>query len=225
MRLLFVVILLLCVSLSAHADKLKIGIFDFPPFYSMSSDHVPQGILVNLATSKLNALGLDYEFIQYKVPQLIEAVKTGEVDLVMLIKHPALIDIAFYSEKPISTIELISYRRKNSPKINEFEDYEGKRVLTLAGYGYNGLLKKARKLYPPVKFIEVSDINSGLDLLIANRGDYFLSYKKPSIEVARRKGFEFDEDFLMADEISQFDVFWVVSHTANNAAELIDRLN
>lgn len=217
--------LLLGVNIMAFAQPpVRVGIFDFPPFYSKKDNKEAEGILIDLAKEKINAVGRDVTFEPFHTPVLLKQLVDGGVDVGMLIKHPALIDKTLYSDNPISTLELVAYHGKRTPSLKSYENLAGKKVLILAGYGYGGVLKKLKALEPKPDLIKASDIYSGLDMLLSGRGEYFLSYLKPSEEIAERKGYKEKDEWLLSDKISTFDVFWVVSKKTHKAEELLSQL-
>ena len=205
-------------------DPVRVGIFDFPPFYSKRVEEPAKGLLVDLAKNEIAEINRISEFNIMSTPTLIKSLVNGDVDVGMLIKHPALLDTALYSKKPISNIELVAFRGMNTPKLKSYNNLSGQKVLVLAGYGYGGILAKMKKLDIKPIFVEASDIESGLDMLLSGRADYFLSYLKPSREIAKRKGYLSRDNWLVSDEISKFDVYWIVSKMIDGAEELMERL-
>lgn len=221
----FVVICCMVFAPALNAeDHVRIGIFDFPPFYSKNGSEPAQGFLVDLAKEKLGKINRTPVFKLFHTPLLIDSLVDGSIDLGMLIKHPALIDKTLYSKKPISHIELMAFRGVNMDKVSSWKELAGKRVLLLAGYGYGGLKNKITGLQPAPALFEASNIESGLEMLLAGRADYFLSYLKPSRAIAQRKGYMDQDRWLMADEIAKFDVYWVMSRKIENATELMKQL-
>ncbi|MDV7340384.1 transporter substrate-binding domain-containing protein [Terasakiella sp. A23] len=205
-------------------DVVKVGIFDFPPFYTVTPQQTYEGLLIDYSRAEFEKAGLTPAYKIFHTPVLMKRLVNGDVDVGMLIKHPLLIGNTLYSQKPISSIHLVAYRGKNTAHIESHTDLQGKKVLTLSGYGYGGLLKKVKALETAPYIIEASDIDSGIDMLLAGRADYFLSYLKPSKAIAQRKGFEAETSWLVADSISKFDVFWVVSKKAENPDEILRKL-
>ncbi|SCA55725.1 exported hypothetical protein [Candidatus Terasakiella magnetica] len=222
--LLALMVLLLCTGNVRAHDPIKIGIFDFPPFYSKSLHTGAEGILADYARQAMAKVGFTPKFKAFHTPVLMEKLREGEVDVAMLIRHPALTDKVLYSKKIIAQINLVSYRGEKAEPVKTLEDLAGKRILSLAGYGYGGILNKLKELPAPPKFIEINDIYSGLEMLSAGRGDYFLSYLQPSQEIAKRKGYLQAGTWLVSDPISTFDVYWVVSAKAANAKRILARL-
>ncbi len=222
--ILFLILVLGGASVVSAKDPVRIGIFNFPPFYSKKAGQPAEGFLIDLAKTEFGEIDETPVFKIYHTPTLIKNIALGEVDVGMLIKHPALLGAAHYSKKPISSIELVAFRGANATKINSYVELSGKKLLVLAGYGYGGLRKKMSQLDPEPRMIEASDIQSGLDMLLAGRADYFLSYLKPSREIAARKGYTGQDNWLVSDEISKFDVYWVISKKMPNSEELLRKL-
>jgi len=217
--------LLLGAGYSASAQgPVRVGIFQFPPFYSKKENEKAEGLLIDIAKEKIGKIGKVASFKSFHTPVLMQQLLAGGVDVGMLIKHPALVGKTLYSDEPINTIELVAYHGVGTPSLETNMNLAGKKVLVLAGYGYGGLLKKLKGLVPKPEFIEASDIYSGLDMLLSGRGDYFLSYLKPSEEIAERKGYKAKDEWLLSDKIATFDVFWVVSKKAHKAEELLRQL-
>ena len=223
-HILFLILSVVFCSSAIAEDGVRVGIFNFPPFYSKKAGEPAKGFLVDYALQEFKEAGERPVFKIYHTPTLIKNIATGEVDVGMLIKHPALIETAHYSSKPISSIELVAFRGMNSPAIDSYAELAGKDLLVLAGYGYGGLRNKISQLDPVPRMIEASDIQSGLDMLLAGRAEYFLSYLKPSREIAARKGYTGQDNWLVSDEISKFDVYWVISKKMPRGEQLLKRL-
>ncbi|WP_419797056.1 MAG: substrate-binding periplasmic protein [Terasakiella sp.] len=208
----------------AQSNAVTIGIFNFPPFYTKNRYSQAEGILVDYANQALKEGGLVAKYEISSAALLIERLGKGEIDAGMLIRHPALLDKAFYSKKPINQIQLVAYRYDTAPALSRLEDLAGKRVLTIAGYGYGGTLKKLSKEGIEPTYITARNIEQAFVMLAARRADYFLTYLKPAEAFRKNKTTAQSTQELTADPLSSFNVHWVVSKASENAEMIMKNL-
>ncbi|NVJ92799.1 MAG: transporter substrate-binding domain-containing protein [Methylocystaceae bacterium] len=205
----------------AQEQPIRIGIFDFPPFFSKNAQGKAYGTLVDLANRRFAEIGRDYVYQIFSPPVMIERVINGDVDVIMTIKHPALEGKVLYSKHPIGQLTMVAYHDNKLPTITDISDFAGKKVIVINGYGYGGYLDKLKALKPAVQFVNAHDIRSGLEMLMVARGEYFLSYLKPSQGTAYRSK---QPSWLTSDLLSSYDGFWVVSKKAPHAEALLKEL-
>ncbi|WP_417841412.1 substrate-binding periplasmic protein [Terasakiella sp.] len=208
----------------AQSNTITIGIFNFPPFYTKNKYSQAEGILVDHANQALKEAGLVAKYEISSAALLIERLGKGELDAGMLIRHPALLDKAFYSKNPINQIQLVAYRYGSIPALSGIEDLSGKRVLTIAGYGYGGTLKKLSEKGIEPTYITARNIEQAFVMLAAKRADYFLTYLKPAEMFRKNKTATQPAKELVADKLSSFNVYWVVSKASENAEMIMKNL-
>jgi len=208
----------------AQSNAVTIGIFNFPPFYTKNKYSQAEGMLVDYANQALKEAGLVAKYEISSAALLIERLGKGELDVGMLIRHPALRDKAFYSKSPINQIQLVAFRYKSVAALRQIEDLAGKRVLTIAGYGYGGTLRNLLKKGIIPTYIMAPNIEQAFVMLAAKRADYFLTYLKPAEAFRQNKMATQPEQELVADRLSSFDVYWVVSKASKNVEMIMKKL-
>lgn len=226
-RVLALCIILICVTTvnSVAQPPLKMGYFDFPPFYSRTEAGEPKGLLIDIARDRFAKINRDVEFVYGTAADLVNGVARGDLDVAMLIPYPPIADKILYTDFPVSTMELMAFRGVQTPSISSIKDLAAQDVLTLKGFAYGGRLRDIKALDPQPRLIEASDIHSGIDLLLSGRAAYFLSYLKPAQEIAESKGFLLEDQWLLADQIDTFDIFITLSRETAGASKIVKALN
>ncbi|MBF0203167.1 MAG: transporter substrate-binding domain-containing protein, partial [Desulfamplus sp.] len=165
-------------------QEIKVGGFNFEPFYVVEDGKEPSGLLVDYIKAALTKSNMSsYSVEGYPPKRLYMYLAEGDVDLCLGVKGvPALEGNVIYSNEKITDIDLRLYYRQETMVLKSKEELRGKRILTIRGYSYGGFIKY---LANPENNI-VMDVTNGHELafkkLQAKRADYVLDYSFPSDE-------------------------------------------
>ena len=153
---------------SKYADKgmLVYGADDSaPPLRFVDEDGKYRGVVPDYMNLISIELGIHIECVPYKWNDALEAIKTGQTDMIDLFTSP---DRSQYMEftKPLYTLRTIMVTNRNQKyKLDDINNLE---VATQMGDYANTYLKEH---YPSAKLVYVHDVGEGLELLINNKVD------------------------------------------------------
>ena len=205
---------------TCNDSPLRIGLFEFPPFYSQATDGQPQGILIDELDEIMTTLDCRWQGQFYPTGRMLEKFINGETDLLMLIKHPMLVERAQYSHYPIGELRLNSYWTGDQSAPASLEQLHGKRVIVIRGYGYGGLFHKLTEPQRRIKLKITNDHSSGLQMLEAEKGDYLLGYQRPAKMALERE----PREGIRQRNLKNWDIYFVLSPRYHDKS-LLDRLD
>ena len=136
-----------------------------PPLRFIDEDGKYKGVVPDYMNLISIELGIHIECVPYKWNNALEAIKTGQTDMIDLFISP---DRSKYMEftKPLYTLRTIMVTNRNQKyRLDEINNLE---VATQMGDYANTYLKEH---YPNVKLVYVHDVGEGLNLLINNKVD------------------------------------------------------
>ncbi|MEH6470807.1 MAG: transporter substrate-binding domain-containing protein [Halopseudomonas sp.] len=187
---------------------LKVGFFDFPPFYTQAGEEgEPQGLLVDELQQLMSQLGCQWQGKFDTAPKMLEKIIHGDTDMVLVIRHPMLNGRANYSHNPISQLKLNIYRTQGTSAVESLEQLRQKRIILIRGYGYGGLFKKLIDPSMEAELHIASDHQAGLEMLRLKRGDYLLGYQRPTSQALAKVAF----DDVESHHLQTWDVHAVIS--------------
>lgn len=174
-------ILILSLPLKAQSEPLKVGVLDFPPFYIVKNETDVSGTMADVLRKTLDKAGISYVIKGYPPKRLYKELAEGSVHIWMGIKGvPDYEGKVLYGASQTGEIEIRLYTTADKPLLNSLDDMKGKKIITIRGYGYGGMVTF---LNDPKNGI-TSDPTDGHDLafkkLIKGRSDYVLDYKQPA---------------------------------------------
>lgn len=218
MKRYFTIILMLTISLillsttisiqKIEAREIKIGVFNFPPFYVVEEEKEPSGILIDYIQPIFERANLKYTIKGYPPKRLYNYLATGEADIFLGVKGvPELEGNVFYSNQKVIDIDLRIYSRQGVAPITTKEEMRGKRIITIRGYSYGGFIKY---IQDPANNI-ISDMSNTHEIafkkLEAQRADYVLDYSTPSEKALA----SINIPRIESHSISLLEVFFIVS--------------
>lgn len=156
----------------------------------------------------------------YPAPRLFANLKNGTTPFSMLVRVPALQECCLFSRQSITTVEIRAYRRATSPALRGGEDLAGKRVITIHGYSYGGLIRFIADENNRVSNNVAHTHAAAFRMLDNGRADYVIDYADPAREVLA------DEPIagVTSDVLSQQQVYLVLNKTYPDAQNLMSRL-
>ncbi|MBF0231681.1 MAG: transporter substrate-binding domain-containing protein [Desulfamplus sp.] len=202
-------------------EEIKIGVFNFQPFYMVEENQEPSGILIDYIKMAFEKCNLSYSIKGYPPKRLYKYLADGESDIFLGVKGvPELEGNVLYSNEKITEIDLRVYSRKETVPIKTKEEMKGKRILTIRGYSYGGFIQY---LENPANNI-IPDMTNTHELafkkLKFERADYLLDYSYPSEKALK----SIIIPGIQSHSISLLDVFLIVSQKTPNAQELLTKL-
>jgi polar amino acid transport system substrate-binding protein len=208
---------------TSRADELRVGIYPFPPYFSVSENGRLGGIWKVELDRKLKTLGHTAVYAHYPPPRLARNIIQGKTDVTISAHHIAVDDHVHYSDRPIAEITLNAYHKPDRPTVKSVADMKGKSVIVIRGYAYNGRIKYLRDPKNNITVIDAVSHIEAIRRLQNGKADYLLDYRLP-VEAAL-KAAHVPEHEISINEISRYSVYFVVSKKTKDAARLANQLN
>ncbi len=166
---------------TSSAKHLRFGLYSFPPFVEQTDSGI-KGHWVDALTKAATKAGYTYEVKVYPPRRLQFMLYQGDIDLSIVVS--GYLDLALdkvqYNRRPIFEHEtgVASFTPFESQNIEELFN---KKIGMIRGYSYGKERNRINKHASKIQIIEGKDHNQLLRLLVANRIDYALVYKKPML--------------------------------------------
>jgi len=219
-KILALVLAIVCSSGIANAapkeNSLEVGYLEFPPFFYTSSDGQAEGTLIRLAEKVFAKMGRAWHPAAYPAARLMENVKKGRTDVVMLIKNATLANDTIYGKEAIATIRLRAYWRGKKEPITSASDMVGKSAILLRGFSYSGLVDFFKDPANKVRYSIADGHVNAFEMLRIGRGDYVLDYVSPATKALEKVKIE----DISSSLVQEFDVYFIVSKKTPNAEVL-----
>ncbi|RDE24362.1 hypothetical protein DV711_01885 [Motiliproteus coralliicola] len=205
-----------------HAEQrqLRVGLFNMPPYYSQSSSGKPEGILIDILDEALADIGYQWQPHFMEVPEALKEVVSGNIDVLMIIRHPLVEGRVVYGQKPIMTMSLLAYHQRQTADVASLKDLRGKRVALLRGYGYGGLLSQLLAPSSALKIHIAEDHKDAFKLLESKQVDYVLDYLEPGKQIITEMGLQGIESNLLQKK----EVYLVLSSKVADGKKLVSKL-
>lgn len=222
--ILYALVLLVSIGSKGHAqDKLEVGIFSFPPYFTIEDNGEMGGLWKDMIDRQLNTMGITPVYRQYPPPRLAQNMIFGKTDLTVSAHHIAVDKHVYYSKHPVSRITLNVYRKKDRAPIKALSDLVGKSIILIRGYAYNGRIRFLSDPVNRITVIKAASHNEAVRQLAMGKVDYLLDYQKPVENALARNNIA--PDSFTADTLSTYNTYFVVSKHTKNAKQLIKALN
>lgn len=201
---------------------LKYGYPEQPPRAFTNSQGEPDGYYPRLLKILLGRADMQWQGASYPAKRLMINLDSGETNFSILVKNPVLEKCCLYGSKPVWFDELRAYYVGNKPALRKREDLVGKRIITLAGFAYGGLITF---IEDPANRIENNPAQShqaAFEMLDAGRADYLLDYAEPAASEGLAKH---PVANLRSEVLDTVHMYFVLSRSYPNARAVLDRLD
>lgn len=180
----------------------------------------PENPLLRLAAAMFEKAGIAWHSKRYPAARMFNYLNDGTAEFSMLVNSPALQDCCLLSKAPVASTELRVYRIGDKESIRTKEDLIGKRVITIRGYSYGGILNFISDPANNITNNAAIRHEAAFAMLEAGRGDYLLDYAGPAIEVLNTKQIP----SVRFDKLSKLEVFLILAKAYPNSAAVMARL-
>ena len=206
---------------NSHADKLKVGIIDFPPFYVIHDDASTSGLYLNILRKTLQHAKLEYSLDVYPPKRLYRNLSNGKAGVVLGIKGaPEYDKQVLYSTTKISQIQMRVYATGDTPLPASKAEINGSRISTIRGYSYGGLVSYFSDPKNSINVFTTAQHLASFQMLKNKRVDYVVNYKHPSETVLENLSIP----NVKYTNFYSVDVFFIVSKATPNAIEVLQKL-
>lgn len=186
----------------------------------LNSQGQPDNPLLRLAGVLFAKAGIPWHGKAYPASRMFEYLRNGTAEFSMLVNAPALQECCLFGRQPMASAEIRVYRIGNKPAVHRREDLAGKRIITIRGYSYGGLLSYIDDARNDVDNEVALKHDAAFAMLAAGRADYVLDYAGPAAEVLA----EHPISGLQSDFLSRQEIYLVLSRGYPDAAGVMARL-
>lgn len=211
---------------SACSHELRIAWHDYKPFsYLRTGSDVPSGLDIDILRSLMNELDCDFRLIPMSWEQTLIELNGGRIDMSMYASRTPERDRVYRFSVPYRTQQaVLAVRSDSNISIETLEDILRLDITVAADiHAYRGeqfaeVLKKAQ----PNKFIHVSEVESGLRMLLSERVDALVDDKDAMTEETEILGVS-SRLKLLPVEIYNDDIHFIFNK--NVPASLVTEVN
>lgn len=161
---------------SKPAGEIEAGFPQFPPYGFVNDSGQPDGLDVRVARVVFDKLGVPWRPAIYPATRLFRNLQDSSTMFSILVRVPVLEACCLYSKKPVMHDEIRVYHYPDKPVIKSKEDLAGKRIITLRGFSYGGLISFFNDAQNRIANNETPSHESALAMLRAGRADYAVFY-------------------------------------------------
>jgi polar amino acid transport system substrate-binding protein len=180
----------------------------------------PENPLLQVADALFAKMGIPWHGVSYPAARVFENLRNGNSDFSMLVNSPALQACCVISKKPVTSTELRVYRLASQAPVTNRNDLAGKRVITVLGYTYGGLLSFLEDQKNNVTNNVAATHEAAFAMLARGRADYLIDYAGPSAEILA----EHPIQNIKSDLFQQLDVYLALSKKRSDAVSLMSRM-
>jgi polar amino acid transport system substrate-binding protein len=204
----------------AQTPALALGFPEFPPLSFTNKHGEPDGYLVHLSAALFARAGISSHVRIYPAPRLFDNMANGSLDFSMLVHNQVLDACCLFSKQAVVREDLRVYHLNGKPLIHDKTELVGKKVITIQGYSYAGLINFIKD--PKNNIInEVAPTHeAAFTMLDVGRADYVLDYAGPATSGLAAHPVK----NLRFEVIDYLDIYLVLSKTYPDAEHLLARL-
>lgn len=180
----------------------------------------PDNPLLQVAEALFSQAGIAWHGKAYPASRLFLYLQNGSAQFSMLVKAPALQECCLFSRKPIAVAEIRAYHRAGTAPVRSVQDLAGKRLITIRGYSYGGLINFLNDETQRVTNNVTASHVSAFRMLDSGRAEYVIDYAGPASEVLAAERIE----GVSYEVLSRQDVHLVLSKTYPDAPAVMQRL-
>lgn len=208
-------------QLPSPLPEIEWGYPEQAPRAFTNSQGQADGYYARLLNVLFKKAGMSWHGASYPAKRLMSNLESGETNFSILVKNPILDKCCIYSRNPVWNDELRAYYQAGKAPIRKKEDLIGKRVITLAGFAYGGLISFINDPQNQIQNNISQSHEAAFQMLEAGRADYVLDYAEPVIAAGLTKNAAGELD---SDVLDMVYMYFVISRSYPNAELVLDRL-
>ena len=173
-----------------------------------------------LAEALMTRVGLSWHAMPYPARRLFDNLRNGTTNFSILVRASSLLESCIFSHKPVYSTTMNIYYIGDKHPVESREELIGKRIITIRGYSYAGLLQFISD--PANKIInEVASTHKAAFKMLENgRAGYLLDYASAAEDIL----FERPILGIKSNLLDQLDIFLVLSKSYPDAENLMVKL-
>lgn len=180
----------------------------------------PDSPMTRVADALLTRAGLSWYAVPYPAPRLFKNLQDGITNFSILVRAPQLETCCLFSKAPVYSTELNVYFIGDTPPVKSREELAGKRIITIRGYTYGGLMQFVADPANRIENEAAPTHKAGFEMLAARRGDYLVDYDSAAREILA----ESPVRHLQHRTLDRLDIHLVLSRSYPDAEATMARL-
>jgi len=199
--------------------EIEFGFPEQPPRAFTNAQGKPEGQAIQFATALFAKAGIPWRAVSYPAPRLFTNLDNGTTTFAVMVRNPALENCCLINKVPIYSTALKAYYIGDKPPIKSRDDLIGKRIITIRGYSYSGLINFIND--PQNRIVnEIAPTHEpAFEMLVAGRADYVLNYESSaSVALSARPIAN-----LRQDTIDRVETHIVLSKKYPDAEKVMER--
>lgn len=180
----------------------------------------PDSPMTRLAEILMERAGIPWHAMPYPARRLMDNLKNGTTNFSILVRASSLQSSCIFSQEPVYTTKLNVYFIGDKPSVKSKEELVGKRIITIRGYSYAGLLKFISDPANKIVNEEAGTHRAAFEMLKGNRADYLVDYESAASDILT----ELPIENLHANPIDILEIFLVLSRSYPDAEKLMVKL-
>ena len=187
---------------------------------TINDEGQPDSPMTKLAAVLMERAGLPWHAVPYPAKRLFDNLRNGTTNFSILVRSSLLENCCLFSRNPVYSTTLNVYYIGDKPPITSKENLAGKKIITIRGYSYAGLIKFISD--PANRIInEVAGTHrAAFEMLKGKRADYVLDYAPAAEDILA----ESPIGDIRSNPINQLDIFLVLSKSYPDADKLMMKL-
>ncbi len=204
----------------AQQSAIVFGFPEFPPLSYTNTRGEPDGYLVHLTSALFARFDIRSRAAIYPAPRLFDNLANGSIDFSMVVHNPKLDTCCLFSNQAVIREDLRVYHRNGMRPLNEKNELIGKKIITIQGYSYAGLINFIKDEKNRITNEVAPTHEAAFSMLDAGRADYVLDYAGPASSGLAAHPMQ----GLRHEVIDHLDIYLVLSKSYPDAEHLLPRL-
>ncbi len=186
----------------------------------LDSHGQPDNPMFRVAAQLFGKAGIAWHGKSYPAVRMFKYLQDGSAQFSILVKAPSLEECCLFSKKPLAAAEIRVYHQAGKAPLLRREDLSGKKIITVAGYSYGGLLPFLADAQNHIGNQVAPTHLAAFRMLSNGRADYVIDYSGPAGEILAQEPIA----DIHSELLSRQEVFLVLSRSYPDAAKVMKRL-
>lgn len=205
---------------AAALPEIEFGYPEQPPRVFTNAQGQPEGQAIRMATALFAMAGIPWHAVSYPASRLFNNLDNGTTTFAVMVRSPALLNCCLLSKDPLYSTELKAYYIGDKPPIKSRNDLIGKRIITIRGYSYSGLITFINDPQNRIANEIAPTHEPAFDMLLAGRADYVLNYETSASVALNARPIA----NLRQDTVDRVETYIVLSKKYPNAEKVMETL-
>jgi len=168
-----------CQAVAQQAAKPAEIIYAFPenpPRSFINAQGQPDGYFIRLAKALFAKANIPWRGVSYPASRICNSQSSIANFYILALSHPELKVCCLVSKISVGKDELRLFGIGGKPHIKSVEQLIGKKIITIRGFSYGGLINLINDKNYRITNYEAGSHEAAFDMLAAGRADYLLNF-------------------------------------------------